>query len=158
MAARGRGARPAEGFDALVHLDGGDPYSALSLDLGNPHTVIALPESIDLATLDLTRAPVVHPLPPNGTNVEVVRPVGPGHIAMRVHERGVGETRSCGTGACAAALATSFWAGEAEPVRDWTVDVLGGRLRVRALPGHEVELAGPAVLVADGTVDLDALA
>jgi diaminopimelate epimerase len=76
---------------------------------------------------------------------------------MRVHERGVGETRSCGTGACAAALATSFWAGEADGTESWTVDVPGGRLRVRPLPGHEVELAGPAVLVADGTVDLTAL-
>ena len=147
----------ADGFDALVHLDDGDPYSALSLDVGNPHTVVALPEAIDLAVLDLGRAPAVNPRPPHGTNVELVRPVGPGHIAMRVHERGVGETRSCGTGACAAALATSFWVGQAEPTRDWTVDVPGGRLRVRGLPGHEVELAGPAVLVADGTVDLDAL-
>lgn len=146
----------AEGFDALVHLDEGDPYSALSLDLGNPHTVVALPETVELAGIDLTRAPRVNPQPLQGTNVEVVRPVAPGHIAMRVHERGVGETRSCGTGACAAALATSFWAGEAVPDRDWTVDVPGGRLRVRALPGHEVELAGPAVLVADGTVDLRA--
>ncbi len=147
----------AEGFDALVHLDDGDPYSALSLDLGNPHTVLALPEQVGLAAVDLARAPVVRPLPPQGTNVEVVRPVGPGHIAMRVHERGVGETRSCGTGACAAALATSFWSGEPEPARDWTVDVPGGRLRVRGLPGHEVELAGPAVLVADGQVALDGL-
>ncbi len=133
----------ADGFDALVHLDDGDPYSALSLDLGNPHTVLALPEQVDLAAVDLARVPVVRPLPPRGTNVEVVRPVGPGHIAMRVHERGVGETRSCGTGACAAALATSFWSGEPVPTRDWTVDVPGGRLRVRGLPGHEVELAGP---------------
>ncbi len=147
----------ADGFDALVHLDDGDPYSALTIDLGNPHTVLALPESVDLAALDLTRAPVVNPVPPHGTNIEFVRPVGPGHIAMRVHERGVGETRSCGTGACAAALATSFWAGEPEPTHEWTVDVPGGRLRVRALPGHEVELAGPAVLVADGTVDVAAL-
>ncbi len=147
----------ADGFDSLVHLVDGDPYSALSVDLGNPHTVVALPESVDLAAVDLTRPPVVNPLPPHGTNVELVRPVAPGHIVMRVHERGVGETRSCGSGACAAALATSFWSGASEPTRDWTVDVPGGRLRVRALPGREVELAGPAVLVADGTVDLDAL-
>ncbi len=147
----------ADGFDALVRLDGGDPYSALSIDIGNPHTVLALPEAVDLAAVDLSRAPTVHPVPALGTNVEIVRPVGPGHIAMRVHERGVGETRSCGTGACAAALATSFWAGEADGTESWTVDVPGGRLRVRPLPGHEVELAGPAVLVADGTVDLTAL-
>jgi diaminopimelate epimerase len=143
-----------DGFDALVHLDGQQPFSALSLDLGNPHTVVALPESIDLNRLDLHRPPVVNPTPPHGTNVEFVRPQGPGHISMRVHERGVGETRSCGTGACAAALATRWWAGGSDANTEWTVDVPGGRLRVRALPGQEVELAGPAELVADGTTSL----
>ena len=151
----------ADGFDSLVLLRdrplAEDPWSALSVDMGNPHTVVALPEGVDLATLDLGHPPEVRPVPPHGTNVEFVRVLGTGHIAMRVHERGVGETRSCGTGVCAAALATSFWAGDPEPTRDWTVDVPGGRLRVRALPGHEVELAGPAALVADGTVDLAAL-
>jgi diaminopimelate epimerase len=141
-----------EGFDALVHLEGHEPLSALSLDLGNPHTVVALPESIDLDSLDLHRLPVVNPVPPHGSNVELVRPMGAGHIHMRVHERGVGETRSCGTGAAAAALATRYWAGDVTDT--WTVDDPGGRLRVRALPGQEVELAGPAVLVADGTTDL----
>ena len=71
---------------------------------------------------------------------------------MRVHERGVGETRSCGTAPARPALATRFWAGEGLDV--WTVDVPGGRLRVTALPGQEVELAGPAVLVADGVTTL----
>ena len=142
-----------DGIDALVHLDGHQPFSAVSLDLGNPHTVVALPESVDLDSLDLAHAPVVNPTPPQGTNVEFVRPHGLGHISMRVHERGVGETRSCGTGACAAALATRFWAGEGAP-DVWTVDVPGGRLRVTALPGQEVELAGPATLVADGTTSL----
>jgi diaminopimelate epimerase len=142
----------AEGFDALVHLEGYEPLSALTLDLGNPHSVVALPESIDLDSLDLHRIPVVNPVPTHGTNVEFVRPMGSGHLRMRVHERGVGETRSCGTGAAAAALATRFWAGN-EGVT-WTVDVPGGRLRVRVLPGQEVELAGPAALVADGTTDL----
>jgi diaminopimelate epimerase len=147
----------ADGFDALVHLDDGDPCSALSLDLGNPHTVVALPESLDLDGVDLTRAPVVNPLPPYGTNVEVVRPLGPGHLALRVHERGVGETRSCGTGACAAALATAFWAGADLESGEWVVDVPGGRLHVRPRAGGRVELAGPAVLVADGTIHLGAL-
>ena len=148
----------SDGFDSLVHLHGwAEPWSALSVDMGNPHTVVALPEGVDLDSLDLLHAPEVRPTPPHGTNVELVRVVGERHIAMRVHERGVGETRSCGTGVCAAALATSFWAGHPEPTSDWTVDVPGGRLRVRALPDHEVELAGPAALVADGTVDLTAL-
>src|SRR6478752_3744550 len=110
--------------------------------------------AVDLDTLDLTRAPRVRPEPQRGTNVELVRPMGPGHIAMRVHERGIGETRSCGTGACAAAIATSFWAGDLDTGSTWLVDVPGGRLTVRLLPDYGVELAGPAVLVADGTVDL----
>ncbi len=144
-------AAAAQGYDALVHVPGIDPLSALSLDLGNPHTVAALPEQVDLDTLDLHLPPAVHPQPPHGTNVELVRPLGPGHLSMRVHERGVGETRSCGTGACAAALATRYWAGGGD---EWVVDVPGGRLRVRVLPSGTVELAGPAVLVADGTVRL----
>lgn len=142
----------SEGFDALVHVAGHEPFSALSIDLGNPHTVVALPEQVSLERLDLANQPVVNPPPPHGTNVEFVRPLGPGHISVRVHERGVGETRSCGTGVCAAALATRWWAGGRGDA--WTVDVPGGRLGVRALPGDEVELAGPAILVADGTTTL----
>ena len=143
-----------KGFDALVKVHGHDAMPGLSLDLGNPHTVVALPDSADLASLDLTRVPEVHPAPPNGSNVEFVRPIGPGHIAMRVHERGVGETRSCGTGAAAAALATRWWAGTEAATDEWRVDVPGGTLRVRALAGQQVELAGPAVLVADGVTTL----
>ena len=143
-----------KGSDAMVKVHGHDAMPGLSLDLGNPHTIVALPDSADLASLDLTRAPDVQPVAPNGTNVEFVRPLGPGHIAMRVHERGVGETRSCGTGAAAAALATRWWAGEDTATDQWRVDVPGGTLRVRSLPGQQVELAGPAVLVADGVTTL----
>jgi len=75
---------------------------------------------------------------------------------MRVHERGVGETRSCGTGACAAALAVRTWAGVGAP-DVWLVDVPGGTVRVSVLPDGHVELAGPAVLVAAADVDLAAL-
>ena len=125
-----------------------------AVDLGNPHTVVILPRDIDLDALDLTEAPAVSPTPAHGTNVEFVRAIAQGHIAMRVHERGVGETRSCGTGAAAAALATRWWEGESDDNTEWTVDVPGGRLSVRALPDQHVELAGPAILVADGTVEL----
>jgi len=143
-----------DGFDALVHLDDLEPFSALTVDVGNPHTVVALPEAVDLDAVDLTTAPAVRPEPVHGTNVEIVRPLGPGHVAMRVFERGVGETRSCGTGACAAAIATSFWAGSLDTGSTWVVDVPGGRLTVRLLPDQGVELAGPAALVADGVIDL----
>jgi len=104
-------------------------------------------------------------VPPRGTNVELVVPLGEertaagevvGRARMRVHERGVGETRSCGTGACAAALAVRTWAaaGGTPAVDTWFVEVPGGLLRVRALPDGHVELAGPAELVFTGEVTL----
>ena len=148
----------SQGFDSLVHVDEAEditePYSALSLDLGNPHTVVALPENVNLNGIRLRRPPAVNPVPPEGSNVEFVRVLGPGRISMRVHERGVGETRSCGTGVCAAAIGTAFWSGDVDATGEMTVEVPGGTLRVRLLPGREVELAGPAVLVADGTTTL----
>jgi diaminopimelate epimerase len=144
------------GSDSEVTVAGlPGPLRGLSLDLGNPHTVVALPGDAELELADLTRAPIVEPRPPHGTNVELVVPLGPGHIRMRVHERGVGETRSCGTGIAAAALATRVWAGP-DAADVWRVDVPGGTLHVTALPGQRVELRGPAELVADGVVQLPA--
>lgn len=157
----------AAGSDAEVEVVGLPvARAALSVDLGNPHTVLALAGDAELAAADLTRAPVVTPVPPHGTNVELVVPLGEqvladgtvvGRVRMRVHERGVGETRSCGTGACAAALAVRAWAGPEAP-DVWLVDVPGGTVRVAALPDGHVELAGPAVLLADVDVDPAALA
>lgn len=151
----------AAGADVTVTLPGehlGLP--GLSVDTGNPHVVVALPDDARLAVADLSRSPAVEPAPPAGTNVELVVPVpdAHAHLLMRVYERGVGETRSCGTGTVAAVLAARVWAGDLAP-DDWEVDVPGGRLQVRVLHGQllagsSVELSGPAVLVAEGTVDL----
>ncbi|SDC71322.1 diaminopimelate epimerase [Sanguibacter gelidistatuariae] len=153
-----------DGFDAEVGVRGLEPAGAeiprpaLSVDLGNPHTVLALATVADLERADLTHAPRVVPTPPQGTNVELVVPLGEettvdgsvvGRVRMRVHERGVGETRSCGTGACAAALAVRAWAGDGAP-DVWLVEVPGGTVRVTMLTDGHVELAGPAELVADG--------
>ncbi len=142
------------GMDSVVQVVGAeDPLPALSLDLGNPHTVVALPPSIDLGSLDLQHAPHIDPHPQEGSNVEFVRVIEPGHISMRVHERGVGETLSCGTGAAAAVLATWFWSGQPAQDLEWIVDVPGGRLGV-TIAGDRVSLSGPATLVAQGRVNL----
>ncbi|MEE1621974.1 diaminopimelate epimerase [Zafaria sp. Z1313] len=145
-------------LDSMVETDGLDvDRPALSVSMGNPHTVVALSEESELEQAVLFTAPRVDPVPPHGTNVEYVVPADPlvvdgvGRIRMRVHERGVGETRSCGTGACAAVVATRHWAGGALAAR-WDVEVPGGTVSVRFVPGADgrehVELSGPARLVA----------
>jgi len=150
------------GMDSLVEAAGlAVTRPALSVNMGNPHTVVALADAAELAGTNLNDAPSVSPVPPHGTNVEFAVPAEPlvtddvGHISMRVHERGVGETLSCGTGACAAAVATRFWAGADAP-DTWAVTVPGGTVGVRFFPapdGREhVELSGPAVIVADGVL------
>lgn len=152
----------ARAMDSLVTADGLEvPRPALSVSMGNPHTVVALAELSELEATRLYTAPKVDPVPAKGTNVEFVVPAEPlvhngiGTITMRVHERGVGETQSCGTGACAAAVAIRHWAG-AEAPDSWQVNVPGGVVGVKFFAGaggHEhVELSGPAVIVATGTL------
>jgi diaminopimelate epimerase len=150
--------------DSLVRAHGlTDPRPALSISMGNPHTVVALPDEATLEKLDLHHAPTVDPTPPHGTNVEFVVPADPlvaqnqGRVSVRVHERGVGETLSCGTGTCAAAAAVRVWAG-ADAVDTWTVTVPGGEVTVsftaRTDGAEDVELAGPAELVYTGDISL----
>ncbi len=130
----------------------------LGVDVGNPHVVVALSSHDELAGLELAYHPVLSPEPPHGANVEFVVPADPlvqggvGLVRMRVFERGVGETLSCGTGVAATAIAVRHWAGPAAP-DDWTVEVPGGVLQVRMRDGH-VLLSGPAVLVFTGEVTL----
>jgi diaminopimelate epimerase len=128
--------------------------------MANPHAVVASLTLDELEAADLAVAPEVDPVPPDGANVELVVPLDVegerGRVRMRVDERGVGETRSCGTGACAAALAARAWAGDGAP-SVWDVEVPGGAVVVRVEEGRTV-LEGPAVLVADGVLDLGSIA
>ena len=153
-------------------LDGGEPLvrarnlqvarPGLGINVGNPHVVVALSSESELDSADLSIAPVLEPEPSGGVNVEFVVPMDPmvsdgvGRIRMRVHERGSGETLSCGTGAVAAALATRYWAGAGAP-NQWRVEVPGGSLGVRmwaAEDGEHVSLSGPAELVYEGDLTL----
>ena len=129
---------------------GGRPFAGLAIDVGNPHLacVDADLTGDELAALDVA-APVSFDRTqfPEGVNIEVLTAPHGGVVSMRVHERGVGETRSCGTGTVAAAVAALAFDGAAT-----------GALRVR-IPGGEVTvtvteassyLRGPSVLVAQG--------
>ena len=132
------------------------------IDIGNPHVVVALSSEEELKQLKLFEAPSVEPVPANGANVEFVVPNEPmvkdgvGYFSFRVHERGVGETLSCGTGIAAAALATRYWAGPSAP-NQWQVQAMGGLVAVRMFAtedGEHVSISGPAELTFDGELDL----
>ena len=133
----------------------GSTFPGLAVSMGNPHLASLTDKDVD--TLDLTVPPVFdHGLFPDGVNVELINVLEPGtHVRLRVFERGVGETRSCGTGACAAARAALT----ADGREDGTVvvDVPGGRLTV-AIGGGTTVLTGPAVIVASGELSSEWLA
>ncbi|MBB5122207.1 diaminopimelate epimerase [Streptomyces eurocidicus] len=130
---------------------------ALHVNMGNPHAVCFVEDLADAG--DLYTAPAVAPegAYPDGTNVEFVVDRGPRHVAMRVHERGSGETRSCGTGACAVMVAAARRDGLDPAVTGlpvtYTVDLPGGRLEIAETPDGSVEMTGPAVIVAEGVFD-----
>ncbi|HLV05185.1 MAG TPA: diaminopimelate epimerase [Actinomycetaceae bacterium] len=145
-------------FDVAVQAVGLEGTRAgLRVDMPNPHVVVALPDTDELDGADL--GPRVAVDPPQETNVELVVPLGEttvdgervGMVRMRVQERGVGETRSCGTGACAAAVALRTWGGADAP-RLWRVFVPGGELGVRLTDDGRALLTGPATLVARVTL------
>ncbi len=119
-------------------------YPGTKLSMGNPHLVCPV---ADPAALDLSAAPTVDPARfPEGVNVEFYTRVAD-HLVMRVHERGSGETLSCGTGACAVAVAEAVSRGAGST--DISIDVPGGRVAV-SWHGEGVILAGPAHIVATG--------
>ncbi|GAA3708792.1 diaminopimelate epimerase [Streptomyces tremellae] len=149
----GRAVLPPEQVQVTV---GGRGWPAYNVNMGNPHAV-AFVEDLTHAG-DLLGTPGYAPAAvyPDGVNIEFVADRGPRHVAMRVHERGSGETRSCGTGACAVAVAAARRDG-ADPAvtglpATYTVDLPGGRLVITEQPDGEIEMTGPAVLVGEGRI------
>lgn len=160
-----------EGWDTTVLVPGlPGERAALSVAMPNPHTVVAVStlaelDQADFAGLTGSDAPVYTPHPPQGTNLELVAllpeeqtegsdPVG--RARVRILERGVGETASCGTGCCAVAVALHEWLAAAQaddaPVpRDYLLDVPGGQVGVHVgddpwAPDATVLLTGPATV------------
>ena len=172
IATRGGARRVAVGPDSTVRVDMGAPtfldrkdirvaaalspqdvLPAVGVLMPNPHAVVWVD---DLSSAgDLRVAPTVTPAEayPEGVNVEFVRRISAGHIQMRVFERGVGETLSCGTGAGAAAVATARAAGNERDGSRTRVEVPGGEVAVTWHADGSVELDGPAQIVARGTID-----
>ena len=127
----------------------GRAFEGIILDVGNPH--LACVTDVPLASLDLTVPPGHDPAAfPHGVNVEFVSVTGPATASVRVHERGVGETHSCGTGTVAAAVAVLHSLGS--QTGKCAVDTAGGRLHV-VVDETTTRLTGPAVIVARGELD-----
>jgi diaminopimelate epimerase len=140
---------PVRVGDESVATVAGTDFPGVAVDVGNPHLVCVLAAGLD--ALDLTTQPGYDPeLFPNRVNIEFAVPIAAGHVRMRVHERGVGETRSCGTGTVAVSAAVLHLAGVS--TGEQTVDIPGGRVHV-TVSEDDTTLTGPAVFTARGELD-----
>ncbi|MCW2875421.1 diaminopimelate epimerase [Actinacidiphila oryziradicis] len=148
-----------------AHLPGGEvtvsvgarAWRARNVSMGNPHAVAFVADLEHAGSLLAAPATAPEGAYPHGVNVEFVVDRGPRHVAVRVHERGSGETRACGTGACAVMVAAARRDGIDPAVTGspatYTVDMPGGQLVITERVDGTVEMTGPAVIVAEGLVD-----
>lgn len=140
-----------DGVDAPVTV--GDAQVRLTaVSMGNPHAVLVVGDVRDAPVATLGPALERHERFPKGTNVEFASPLPDGDVAVRVWERGVGETAACGSGACAVLVALRALGRAGNDLRQrWP----GGDLTVHYDPGHHpsVFLTGDAVEVASGELD-----
>ena len=126
----------------------GVTWEAYNISIGNPHAVVFVDSLEELG--NLRQVPDIQPPEayPEGVNVEFVQ-MGEDHeLKMRVFERGVGETKSCGTGTCAVALAATLKRRERLPAK-WVIYPPGGRLEVEIDAHSNATLTGPAVLISE---------
>ena len=140
------------GGEKLAHFSGdavdealhaaGRSFKFTFVDVGNPHAVITSPWPLELAPLHEV-GPMIenHKFFPGKANVEFVKRVSEHEAKVRVWERGVGETRACGTGATATAVALVRNGQCQSPV---TVELPGGKLEVEVDADWRVRMTGPA--------------
>ena len=117
------------------------PYDHTFVSVGNPHVVIPVDDITAFPLEDVGPELEHHPWFPERTNVEIVERIDEHHLRMRVWERGVGETRACGTGACAVAVAAVITGTASSPV---TVQLPGGELLIEVGDDGFVTMHGPA--------------
>ena len=141
----------SEVYDEVTVTIKEQSWKGQHIDVGNPHAVVFVDDLESIG--DLATPPEVDGDFPDGVNIEFVSFLDNGELAMRVFERGVGETRSCGTGTCAVALAATLHLGKRVPSR-WVINPPGGRLTVDIDAHNNATLIGPAVLVKDIELDV----
>ncbi len=125
-------------------------FEVMDISMGNPHTVIFVPEITDELVLGIGPLIEKHSYYPNRTNVEFVKVVDKNNIDMRVYERGSGETYACGTGACAASVAHMLKRNIKDTIK---VKLLGGDLLITWQDNNHILMEGPATKVYDGIID-----
>lgn len=128
-------------------------FSVIPVDMGNPHGVVFINEDPDCFDVHAVGEELEsHPFWPDRANIEFARVCEPGHIKMRVWERGSGETMACGTGACAVASAAWFTGRCGDNSR---VSLPGGDLEIKILPDATVLMTGGATEVFKGKIELE---
>jgi diaminopimelate epimerase len=122
------------------------------VSIGNPHAVLFVDSVFDAPVAELGAAIGGHERFPEGVNVGFCQVVDAGFARLRVFERGVGETRACGTGACAAAVAGQLTGRLGKRCK---ISLPGGKLRIHWKGrGEPLTMTGPATLVYDGQIEL----
>ncbi len=125
-------------------------FEVMDISMGNPHTVIFVPEITDELVLGIGPKIECNSYYPNRTNVEFISIIDDNTIEMRVYERGSGETYACGTGACAASVAYMLKRNIKDTIK---VKLLGGDLLITWQDNNHILMEGPATKVYDGIID-----
>ncbi len=145
----------AEESDTLnLNIEAGVLADPVAVNVGNPHAVFFVKDAAAVPLRDLGPGIETHALFPERTNVEVAQILANGHIRLRVWERGVGITRACGSGACAAVVAANR---RHLAEREAIVILDGGALEIQWREDNHVIMTGPVATSFSGVIDASLL-